>query len=236
MHTELSLPCLVPQLFATEFESEARYAYSKRLFELGAPPQVVWPQQEASHAPPAGYSEAPAWTGETAYCEPQPLANHWLSGPAWENLVPPPPAQPSAAGGYAQPESWGVRDAPLSWGGEAPAWPGSEPLPFTENTAPIPPPLLSLAPIPAGWSCRPARREEAVPRAASSAAEEDVMAKLLSAMAVAAERRRAPSPEPPVAAAADMNTPVSAAAVLLEAARAHVAVHETAASEPVAPS
>lgn len=192
----------------------------------------MWPQHEPAYVAPAGWHEAAQWAGEPAYGEPQSLASQWHAAPAWENVPP-----PHNAGEYAHEESWAAHDAPTFWGGAASGWPGPEPQPFTEHSAPAAPPLLPLAPIPAGWGGRPARREEPAARPASSgAAEADVMTKLLAAMALAAERKLAPPPEPPAAVRADARAPVPAAIAPRDTVSAPAAAQETAAPEPAPPS
>ena len=142
---------------------------------------------------------------------------------------------PHNAGEYAHTESWGAHDAPAFWGGAASGWP--EPQPFTEHTAPAAPPLLPLAPIPAEWGGRPARREEPAARLASSGtAEADAMTKLLAAMALAAERKLAPPQEPPAAVRADAKAPLPAAAAPRDFASAPAPTQETAAAEASPPS
>lgn len=194
------------------------------MFELGAAPAVVWPQQEAPYEAPAGWHETAQWAGAPAYGEPALRASQsaWHPPPAWENVPP-----PQNADGYAPPESWGGHDAPAFWGGEASAsdWPEPESQPFTEFA---PPPPLSLAPIPAGWGGRPARREEPATRPAQPAAEADVVSKLLAAVALAAELKLAPLPQASAPAAAVAAGPIPVAEAPRHAARAHAVAQEPA--------
>ena len=190
----------------------------------------MWPQQEASYAAPAGWQDAAHWPGETACGEPQPLDESWHAPPAWENV---PPAH--NAGGYAPPEPWDVQQVPAFWDGEASGSPEAQA--FTEHCAHAPPPLLPLAPIPAGWGGRQAHREEPAARPAQpAAAEADVFLKLLAAVGLAADRKLATPPEPSAAVVAHVEVPIPAAPAPREAPRAFAAAQETAAFEPLQPS
>ena len=189
---------------------------------------------------PAGWFEAAYWPpGEPAAGEP--ASNLAWHGPqSWEHA---PPAQDGSV--YAQPAGFGAHDAHAYWGGEAPGWPEPQQQAYAADAAsaqsPVPLPfLLSLAPIPAGWSGRPVRLQEPAARPTQHVAEpggvsRDVMSKLLASLAVAPEIKSQPPPEPPVTTQAARRDSSAAAAAPQEASCISVAPQLGAASEPLLP-
>ena len=187
---------------------------------------------------PAGWHETARWPQNEAAVDELPNGQAWHDPPVWEHVPP-----PQNGGGYAQSAEFGAPAAHAYWGGDAPGWPEPDPQAYTEHAAPSPAPpllLLSLAPIPAGWNGRSARRDEPAARPTQFAAEpeglsRDVLSKLLASLALAPDVKLPPPSEPPATAPAVRRESTAAASAPREAAHVAVAPQQAAVAEPPLP-